>query len=499
MLSKRRSLIRSTSIALALAGMVLTSLVVSMVYLVYKTQDFVDGAVKARVVRSAAADLLLALQDAETGQRGFLLTQEQAFLKPYLDSVNEVQTRERALEKAIDASAFVAIGSSFIRDTVNSKLAELRQTLALAQSGRQSEALAAVRGEYGLKLMESIRATLNGVIDVADKRIASQLGNQVDLAIALRIATIAGAVLIACIMVAVVAIMRRYITEILATRSELETLNLGLEQRVKERTEDLIRANQEIQRYAYIVTHDLRAPLVNIMGFTSELQGALDAIRSLFEAEEGSIARDNLRQAAVLAVNEDLPEAIGFIRSSTRKMDELINAILKISRDGRRELRAEPIDLQTLIETSAASIQHQLVEADGVVKISANVRRFVSDRFSVEQIIGNLFDNAVKYRDPARALELSVNAYPVNRFTIAIEVKDNGRGIAEEDHERIFELFRRAGTQNSPGEGIGLAHVRSLTRNMGGDINVKSEIGRGTTFMIRLPSDLSQFVRSSGQ
>jgi signal transduction histidine kinase len=371
--------------------------------------------------------------------------------------------------------------------------------LALAQSGRQSEALAAVRGEYGLKLMESIRATLNGVIDVADKRIASQLGNQVDLAIALRIATIAGAVLIACIMVAVVAIMRRYITEILATRSELETLNLGLEQRVKERTEDLIRANQEIQRYAYIVTHDLRAPLVNIMGFTSELQGALDAIRSLFEAEEGSIARDNLRQAAVLAVNEDLPEAIGFIRSSTRKMDELINAILKISRDGRRELRAEPIDLQTLIETSAASIQHQLVEADGVVKISANVRRFVSDRFSVEQIIGNLFDNAVKYRDPARALELSVNAYPVNRFTIAIEVKDNGRGIAEEDHERIFELFRRAGTQNSPGEGIGLAHVRSLTRNMGGDINVKSEIGRGTTFMIRLPSDLSQFVRSSGQ
>uniref|UniRef100_UPI0026177D90 sensor histidine kinase n=1 Tax=uncultured Rhizobium sp. TaxID=155567 RepID=UPI0026177D90 len=259
-----------------------------------------------------------------------------------------------------------------------------------------------------------------------------------------------------------------------------------------------IRANQEIQRYAYIVTHDLRAPLVNIMGFTSELQEALNAIRNFFDAEPGSPDQDNLQRAAVLAVKDDLPEAIGFIRSSTRKMDDLINAILKISRDGRRELKAEPIDLQNLIETSAASIQHQVQEADGEVKIAANVRRFVSDRFSMEQVIGNLFDNAVKYRDPSRPLQLSVNAYPVNRFTIAIEVKDNGRGIAPEDHERIFELFRRAGTQNSPGEGIGLAHVRSLMRNMGGDISVKSEIGNGTTFMLRLPSDLSQFVRSVG-
>jgi signal transduction histidine kinase len=493
----KRSLIRSTSVALVLAGFVLIGLVASMVYLVYKTQDYIEGAVKARVVRSAAADLLLAIQDAETGQRGFLLTQEKAFLQPYIDSINEVQSRERELEKAIQESPFIAIDSSLIRGTVEKKLSELRQTLALAQAGRQGEALDTVRGEYGLTLMNNIRTTLTGLIDASDKRIASQLGNQMDLARILRIATIAGAILILCIMVAVVAVMRRYIAEILETRAELETLNTGLEQRVKERTEDLIKANQEIQRYAYIVTHDLRAPLVNIMGFTSELQGAMKAIDTFFDAEEGSMERDNARQAATLAVKEDLPEAISFIRSSTRKMDDLINAILKISRDGRRDLKPEPIDLQSLVETSAESIQHQVVEADGEIKISANIKRFVSDRFSVEQIIGNLFDNAVKYRASGRPLELSVNAYPVNRFTVAIEVKDNGRGIADEDQERIFELFRRAGAQDSAGEGIGLAHVRSLTRNMGGDINVKSEIGKGTTFMIRLPSDLSQFVRSN--
>ena len=493
-----RSLIRSTTLALAVAAVVLVGLVGSMVYLVYKSQDYIDGAVRARVVRSAAADLLLAIQDAETGQRGFLLTQEQTFLQPYVNAIDEVESREQQLEHAIEKSRFASIDINRVRETVQAKLAELRQTLALAQSQRLPEALQIVRRENGLRLMNTIRADLQSLIEAADRRIASQLGSQLDLAQVLRIATIAGAVLIVCIMVAVVSIMRRYIHEILEARAELKTLNTGLEERVKERTEDLIRANQEIQRYAYIVTHDLRAPLVNIMGFTSELQEALNAIRNFFDAEPGSPDQDNLQRAAVLAVKDDLPEAIGFIRSSTRKMDDLINAILKISRDGRRELKAEPIDLQNLIETSAASIQHQVQEADGEVKIAANVRRFVSDRFSMEQVIGNLFDNAVKYRDPSRPLQLSVNAYPVNRFTIAIEVKDNGRGIAPEDHERIFELFRRAGTQNSPGEGIGLAHVRSLMRNMGGDISVKSEIGNGTTFMLRLPSDLSQFVRSVG-
>jgi signal transduction histidine kinase len=279
----------------------------------------------------------------------------------------------------------------------------------------------------------------------------------------------------------------------------LESLNAGLEDRVKERTEDLIQANQEIQRFAYIVTHDLRAPLVNIMGFTSELDNALKSISTYFRDEEDGAVRDDIRQSATLAVTEDLPEAIQFIRTSTRKMDNLINAILKISRDGRRQLKPEYVDLEALIKASADVIQHQVLDASGEVSIKVKARNLISDRFSLEQVMSNLFDNAVKYRDTGRPLKLSVYAYPASRFTIGIEVSDNGRGIAQEDHERVFELFRRSGAQDSPGEGIGLAHVRSLIRNMGGDIHVKSELGKGTTFMIRLPSDLSQYVRSHGQ
>ena len=79
---------------------------------------------------------------------------------------------------------------------------------------------------------------------------------------------------------------------------------------------------------------------------------------------------------------------------------------------------------------------------------------------------------------------------------VRIEVEDNGRGIADQDHERIFELFRRSGQQDQTGEGIGLAHVRSLARNLGGEITVRSRLGEGSTFVLRLPADLSRLVRS---
>jgi signal transduction histidine kinase len=272
-------------------------------------------------------------------------------------------------------------------------------------------------------------------------------------------------------------------------------LNQGLEARVAERTEDLMQANQEIQRFAYIVTHDLRAPLVNIMGFTAELDASLKALQAYVLNDGKPVSEEEIREAR-LAASEDLPEAIGFIRSSTKKMDGLINAILKISRDGRRQLKPEIVELQPLLETITNSVYHQISESDGQIHLDIKAPRLNTDRLSVEQILGNLFDNAIKYKDPHRPLTLAVRTAPEGRHMVRIEVEDNGRGIAEQDHERVFELFRRSGQQDQSGEGIGLAHVRSLARNLGGEITVRSRLGEGSTFVLRLPSDLSRLVRS---
>ncbi|MGA8078914.1 MAG: HAMP domain-containing sensor histidine kinase, partial [Xanthobacteraceae bacterium] len=306
---------------------------------------------------------------------------------------------------------------------------------------------------------------------------------------ALKWVTIGGAIAIILVVGGCVWAVIVYTRQLIAAQQEVQTLNAGLEQRVRERTADLGRANEEIQRFAYIVTHDLRAPLVNIMGFTSELDSCLTAIQTY--VSEAAQADDNqtLKDARTAAI-EDLPEAISFIRASTRKMDGLINAILKLSREGRRVLKPEPIRLDALLQTAAANVQHQVNEAGGTVEIDAKVPALVSDRLALEQIFGNLLDNAVKYRSPVRPLRVEIRAREDRARRVLVEVHDNGRGIARQDHERVFDLFRRSGAQDQPGEGIGLAHVRTMVRNLGGDITLQSEIEQGTTMKLDLPHDL---------
>ncbi|MBO1904842.1 PAS domain-containing protein [Microvirga sp. 3-52] len=271
-----------------------------------------------------------------------------------------------------------------------------------------------------------------------------------------------------------------------AMRTEEETRRLA--SILAERITELDVANEEIQRFAYIVSHDLRAPLVNVMGFTSELEGAQAEIerfyRNVQQADSTLISPETRA-----AIESDLPEAIGFIRSSTMKMDKLIGAILKLSREGRRVLAPEPIDMVQLLESQRGSVAHQLQERGAELLIEA-VPDLTSDRLAVEQIFGNLVDNAVKYLHPSRPGRIEVRGRALGA-NVVYEVEDNGRGIDPKDFERIFDLFRRSGAQDQQGEGIGLAHVRALVRRLGGTISVSSRLGEGSTFTVVLPSYIS--------
>jgi signal transduction histidine kinase len=266
---------------------------------------------------------------------------------------------------------------------------------------------------------------------------------------------------------------------------------------LRERETDLREANEESQRFAYIVSHDLRSPLVNIMGFTTELetlrqdvfarlhaarQGAVPALAGPAPAIPGGAAGDNAGDAELA---QEFDEAIGFIKTSIGKMDRLINAILRLSREGRREFKPERVDMEALAVSIRDSLAHQAAAADAEVVVG-KLPAVMSDRLGLEQIFSNLVDNAIKYLRrgvPGRvAIEGRATA-----AGLVYEVSDNGRGIDPKDRERVFDLFRRSGVQDRPGEGIGLAHVRALVRRLGGTITLTSEPGRGSTFTITLP------------
>ncbi|MGJ4995599.1 PAS domain-containing protein [Bradyrhizobium sp. HKCCYLS3077] len=249
------------------------------------------------------------------------------------------------------------------------------------------------------------------------------------------------------------------------------------EARLRDLNERLEVANEEIKRYAHVVSHDLRAPLVNIMGFAQELQSLRE---EMFDA--GRLPKsDPVRQQA----ERDFDESLSFIRAATQKMDGLISAILKVSRHGQQPLHPEPLDMSALVQKLADAIRHQTETAGAIIEV-APLPRLVADPLAIGQIFGNLLDNAVKYLDPARPGRIAITGEERGR-DVLFHVADNGRGIRPEDQARVFELFQRAGKPDQPGEGIGLAHVKSLLGRLNGSISLTSEAGVGTTFTVTLP------------
>lgn len=261
------------------------------------------------------------------------------------------------------------------------------------------------------------------------------------------------------------------------------------EERLKATSDELQEINEELKSFAYIVSHDLRAPLVNIKGFSDELIFSIREIGPLLgKYLDGFPPAERLKFSEVL--EKDIPEALLFIGSSVSRMDNLINAILMLSRAGRRKLNPEPLNVQELVRHIVNSLTHQIASRK-ITMTAEGLPDVIADRTAMEQIFGNLLDNAIKYLEPSRAGEIEVTAER-NEEEVIFHVRDNGRGMAAEDIPKAFEIFRRVGRQDVPGEGMGLAFVKTQVRLHGGRIWCTSEPGRGATFSFTLPQSVER-------
>ena len=457
-----------------------------------RTGNDVQKASQTFLVRSLSRDVLQGITDAESSQRGYLLTGKPAYLAPYTASLARLPGM---LQRLSDAAADDPDLPAW-RAAITSKLDELALTVSLAGAGKHDAALALVQSDLGARAMDRIRGLADRMTERQKQRLTANLDRgAAGVRLVVMVDLVALAVLVALVMV-VVGGVQRYTNRMRTTQAalmvahdELAARRPILEAAVAARTAELSRANEELQRFAYIVSHDLRAPLLNIIGFTSELDVAtrrLNAYVAETMSVAGAVVPADVRQAS----EEDLPEAIGFIRASTTKMDRLINAILRLSREGRRLLTPETLDMNAVIAELVATLRQQVESAAAEIRVG-ELPGLVCDRTAVDQIFSNLIENALKYTAAGRPSVITVDG------TIAVErrgrrmasyrVADNGRGIAERDMERIFELFRRSGVQDRPGDGIGLAHVRGLVRRLGGDISCSSTLDVGTSFTLTLP------------
>ncbi|MBF0110946.1 MAG: sensor histidine kinase [Magnetococcales bacterium] len=262
--------------------------------------------------------------------------------------------------------------------------------------------------------------------------------------------------------------------------------------RHRQTSQELSQANDELKDFAYIVSHDLRSPLLSVQGFTEELQMDLEALeRSITgvmarKNEEHPVAEKEITEL----LHTRIPEDIRFIRSATTKMERLVNAILTLSRMGRTVLKFEPLDLHTLVENNVNALGFSVKEKGITITITIDaLPPLVSDRFALEQIIGNLLSNAIKYLEPHRPGIIRIHGEThQDTKTVTLCIQDNGRGIATTDIPKIFLMFQRVGRQDTSGDGIGLSYVRTLIRRLGGTISCESSLGEGTVFRLTIPA-----------
>ena len=490
---ERQGLLRSNVAGAAAAAFVLVLIGAGSFYFSERTAHLAQESFAIGDADRGIGQILATMMDAESSQRGYLLTSDPSYLAPYEQAVSRAQTEAKSLKAALARAPASARLPDIapLEDIIARKFDELSRTVDLAKAGQQSDAVDIVRTGLGLRLGETARTFTAGFRRAADSARRERIDAMRASANTLEVLTSLG--IISVIVLSIIAVMqiRGHTAEIEEARDALGNVNAELERRVNSRTRDLVRANEEIQRYAYIVSHDLRAPLVNIMGFTSELEQASATLARAVEA--GADGADAEWAAATEAVERDIPEALSFIKASMTRMDGLINEILKLSRLGRVTLEAEPIEMNALMDECIAQLQHRLDSAGAQTRVDSDLPAIVSDRSSLQQIFSNLLDNAVKYLDPQRPGQIRIRGR-AGRGLATFEIIDNGRGVAQSDHERIFDLFRRAGTQDQPGEGIGLAHVRTLVRRLGGDIAVVSDGKSGSTFRVTIPEDLRRIT-----
>jgi signal transduction histidine kinase len=471
---------------------VLTVISAGSVYLVNEARDDSKWVVHTIEVENQVNALLLEVRRAESGLRGYLLTVGPEFqaeyekavagIIPALDRVTRLTRDNPAQRENIEklSAAIETRLGQFAREIAAIKQGQPDMAMALAREAAADGATTTIGGVAGAMIAEEERLfrLRSANADRSQTLAASMTG--------------IGSGLVVLLAVISVWLVRRSARARDDADTRLRDANFNLEATVDERTADLREANDEIQRFAYIISHDLRSPLVNIMGFTSELEELGKDIFRRIGGLTGVPAGGPPVDVADIPLDgpdkqlsADFSEALGFIKSSIARMDRLISAILNLTREGRREFQPEKIDTRNFIGGIVSSVAHQAAEAQAEIHIEP-LPNIVSDRLALEQIFSNLIDNAIKYLKNGVPGEIRIRGRTKLGYAI-FEISDNGRGIDPKDHQRIFDLFRRAGTQDKPGQGIGLAHVRALVRRLGGTMSVSSELNAGSTFTITLP------------
>ena len=249
----------------------------------------------------------------------------------------------------------------------------------------------------------------------------------------------------------------------------------------KELTRELAEKNQELEHLLYVASHDLRSPLVNIQGFARLLDREWKYL-----GENLLNCPDTAARQAFATTEPKIPRALDYISAGVRRIDLLLEGLLRVSRLGRAALDIQPLDPTPVLAEVLDPLRFQIEEAEATIETTA-LPSCLADRFMLSQALANLLDNALKYRVSGRPCHLRISGR-IEDGRALYDIADNGPGISPDDQPRIFEIFRRLQPDTTPGQGVGLTLVQRCLARMDGRVTLQSTEGTGSIFTIDLPA-----------
>jgi signal transduction histidine kinase len=438
---------------------------------------------EAYVSSATLQDLLIAMLDTETGVRAYLLMGEPEYLEPYERSRGRIWEVVATLEEHFGDEREMAVLREHVEDVV-----ELMDRSIVLADGDEL-AMAKQLADDAKRAMDAMREDIGALELHAERRRLGADEHRAAAASTARTIVITSTAGVVLMLLVLAAWIRRDLTTILAQKArlaerrtelaehgarleeltrELEsrnahlgTANDALAKAIQERAAvlaSLERRNRDLDQFAYVTSHDLKAPL-----------RAIGNLSSWIEEDLGAAATPEVREHLTL------------LRQRTERMNTLIEGILTYSRAGRDSKPSEV--------TLSSAVEHVVellgIPAGGVVRTGDDVT-LETDRVQLEQVLQNLVSNARKHAGEASA-PIEISQREVGAF-VEISVRDHGPGIEPRFHERIFEIFQTlAPRDRMEGTGIGLAIVKKVVLGQGGTIRVDSSPGAGATFTFTWP------------
>ncbi len=416
------------------------------------------------LVLEKLGDLQSQIADAETGQRGYLLTGGGDYLHSYQTSLTQVTASLLALRQLTTDNLAQQTNIARLDSHVSTRLAVLQDLLEIRNRDGFPAAQTLFSNGTGWLHLDAIRTDVS-TMKYEEDRLLLIRNTELDLTTSrVKLSIIAGEALGFSFLLVAGAIVQQEMSKRRRSEEETRQLNTDLERRVAERTRELVarsqdlgRSNVELQRFAYVASHDLQEPLRTISSFTQLLAKRY---------------RDKLDDKA--------REFIDFAVDGCKRMQTLIDDLLAFARVGTEAKALQPVRCDAVLDRALKSLRVAIQESGAQIRRST-LPVVMADEVQLTQLFQNLLANSIKFRgQQVPSMHISAQRQDTS-WTISI--RDNGIGISPQQADRIFVIFQRLHTSAQyPGTGIGLAVCKKIAERHGGSISVQPAPDGGSVF-----------------